>query len=250
MVRKSRFRTVLRFGRPLWLRPWTRAGRNCLSAWPLPTATACPPRTSVAVTVMDNGVEVAGAPEEAVTTASPGGDGVAVEADGERTDIHDPGGCGRTGQRECSVRPALRPDKLPDNQRRARFFQPRDSIFSPGPLRRGTPGSSTAKPMVGYDYGDYAEFNNDRTAVTISLTDGGPGDDDGLVNGVISDPSGLGSFDRTRPRPPPNRVSLRAPPSKNHPAVGAGDVFSLTWGIESRARKNKKAGPYSPAEEV
>jgi chitinase len=37
-----------------------------------------------------------------------------------------------------------------------------------------------------------ATFSNDRKSVTIHLVDGGPGDDDGVQNGVIVDPSGLG----------------------------------------------------------
>jgi len=44
-----------------------------------------------------------------------------------------------------------------------------------------------------YDYSDYAEFNADRDQVTLTLVDGGIGDDDGVANGVIVDPSGLGS---------------------------------------------------------
>jgi hypothetical protein len=43
-----------------------------------------------------------------------------------------------------------------------------------------------------YDYGDYAELNADRDQVTLTLVDGGIGDDDGVANGVILDPSGLG----------------------------------------------------------
>jgi hypothetical protein len=44
-----------------------------------------------------------------------------------------------------------------------------------------------------YDYGDYVELNADRDQVTLTLVDGGIGDDDGVANGVILDPSGLGS---------------------------------------------------------
>lgn len=44
-----------------------------------------------------------------------------------------------------------------------------------------------------YDYSSYAEFNTDRDQVTLTLVDGGMGDDDGVANGVIIDPSGLGS---------------------------------------------------------
>ncbi len=39
--------------------------------------------------------------------------------------------------------------------------------------------------------GDGAEFNADRTVVTLTLTDGGPYDDDGVANGMVKDPSGL-----------------------------------------------------------
>ena len=35
-------------------------------------------------------------------------------------------------------------------------------------------------------------FSGDRKSITIYLVDGGPGDDDGVQNGVIVDPSGLG----------------------------------------------------------
>jgi hypothetical protein len=40
--------------------------------------------------------------------------------------------------------------------------------------------------------GDGAEFNADRTQVTIYVTDGGAYDDDGIVNQKVSDPSGVG----------------------------------------------------------
>jgi hypothetical protein len=38
-----------------------------------------------------------------------------------------------------------------------------------------------------------AVFSEDRTSVTFSIEDGGPGDDDGVRNGIIVDPSGLGA---------------------------------------------------------
>jgi hypothetical protein len=43
------------------------------------------------------------------------------------------------------------------------------------------------------DYSAHAVFSADRTRVTLTLVDGGIGDDDGVANGVIVDPSGLGS---------------------------------------------------------
>lgn len=42
------------------------------------------------------------------------------------------------------------------------------------------------------DYSGNAQFNGTRDEVTITLVDGGVGDDDGVANGVIVDPSGLG----------------------------------------------------------
>jgi hypothetical protein len=42
-------------------------------------------------------------------------------------------------------------------------------------------------------FGANAVFSADRRSVVLTLTDGGQGDEDGLANGVILDPSGLGS---------------------------------------------------------
>jgi hypothetical protein len=42
------------------------------------------------------------------------------------------------------------------------------------------------------DYSLHAQFNTPRDMVTITLTDGGTGDDDEMVNSMIVDPAGLG----------------------------------------------------------
>lgn len=42
------------------------------------------------------------------------------------------------------------------------------------------------------DYSSHAVFSEDRTRITIELVDGGIGDADGVVNGIIIDSSGLG----------------------------------------------------------
>jgi hypothetical protein len=42
-----------------------------------------------------------------------------------------------------------------------------------------------------YDFSKYAKFASDRRSVTLTLTDGGPGDADGVANGVIIDPAGI-----------------------------------------------------------
>jgi hypothetical protein len=42
------------------------------------------------------------------------------------------------------------------------------------------------------DYSDHVTFGDKRKSVILELTDGGDGDADGVANGVIVDPSGVG----------------------------------------------------------
>ena len=42
------------------------------------------------------------------------------------------------------------------------------------------------------DFSDYTEIGQDRRSVTLILEDGGVGDADGVANGIIVDPFGLG----------------------------------------------------------
>ena len=50
-----------------------------------------------------------------------------------------------------------------------------------------------------YDFTSNVEFNPDRDQVTLTLVDGGAGDDDGLPNSVIVDPSGPGTPSDEKP---------------------------------------------------
>jgi hypothetical protein len=43
------------------------------------------------------------------------------------------------------------------------------------------------------DFSDYVQFSPNRKSVTLTLTDGGLGDADGIANGIIVDPSGIGT---------------------------------------------------------
>ena len=61
------------------------------------------------------------------------------------------------------------------------------------------------------NYSSHAVFASDRLSVTLTLTDGGSGDADGAVNGVIVDPSGMS-------------VAASNPPSSD------GDHFEEIWG--------------------
>jgi len=67
------------------------------------------------------------------------------------------------------------------------------TIYLPDPAPDGYKWYKYGPTKGWYDYSDHAVFNIDRTQVTLTLTDGGIGDDDSVVNGMISDPSGLGT---------------------------------------------------------
>ena len=68
------------------------------------------------------------------------------------------------------------------------------TVFLPAPAPPGHRWFKYNDRQGWYDYSDHAVFNADRTQVTLTLTDGGIGDDDGIANGVIKDPSGLGTI--------------------------------------------------------
>jgi hypothetical protein len=56
-----------------------------------------------------------------------------------------------------------------------------------------------------YDFSAHATFARDRRSVTLTLTDGGPGDADGIANGVIVDPAGIGLGGMKEAAPAPRR---------------------------------------------
>jgi hypothetical protein len=67
------------------------------------------------------------------------------------------------------------------------------TIFLPSPAPDGY-GWYKYNDSAGWmDYNGNAAFNPARDQVTLTLEDGGTGDDDGVVNSVIVDPSGLGT---------------------------------------------------------
>jgi fibronectin type 3 domain-containing protein len=61
-----------------------------------------------------------------------------------------------------------------------------------------------------YDFSAYAKFASDRRSVTLTLTDGGPGDADGVANGVIIDPAGIVEAEEEVPAVayPPSSTSI------------------------------------------
>ena len=66
------------------------------------------------------------------------------------------------------------------------------TIFLPEPMPRGYKWYKYSQSQGWYDYSANVASNSDRTQLSITLVDGGRGDDDGQQNGIIADPSGLG----------------------------------------------------------
>ncbi len=67
------------------------------------------------------------------------------------------------------------------------------TIFLPSPAPDGYGWYKYTDAAGWIDYNGNAAFNASRDQVTLTLEDGGTGDDDRVANGVIVDPSGLGT---------------------------------------------------------
>lgn len=79
------------------------------------------------------------------------------------------------------------------------------------------------------DYSDYVTFNDNRA--TVRLVDGGVGDQDGVVNGVIVDPSGPRTMpvaDVPAPQPAPTPPAP-TPPVSNPASGDGGGGGALHW---------------------
>ncbi|GAB6097944.1 hypothetical protein JCM14469_41980 [Desulfatiferula olefinivorans] len=67
-------------------------------------------------------------------------------------------------------------------------------IIFPEPVPSGFSWVKYSEKDGWTDYSDHAVFSENRDRVTITLVDGGIGDDDGVANGIIHDPSGVGNL--------------------------------------------------------
>ncbi len=67
------------------------------------------------------------------------------------------------------------------------------TIFLPEPVPEGYKWYKYSPDLGWYDYSANVSLNTERTQLALTLVDGGTGDDDGEQNGIIEDPSGLGS---------------------------------------------------------
>jgi hypothetical protein len=146
----------------------------------------------VSVTVSDNGI--IGFPADVLTTKTLAGEPFGIREDN-----------GGSFTRLSFVDPASVP---------ATFGKPNNLLYGlvEMEIRVSAPGATTTVTIFlpspapdGYgwykynntagwiDYNGNAAFNASRDQVTLTLEDGGTGDDDNWVNGIIVDPSGLGT---------------------------------------------------------
>ncbi len=66
------------------------------------------------------------------------------------------------------------------------------TVFLPEAVPEGYKWYKYSPALGWYDYSASVSLNSERNQLSITLTDGGTGDDDGEQNGIIVDPSGLG----------------------------------------------------------
>jgi hypothetical protein len=146
----------------------------------------------VSVTVNDNGIT--GFPADVLTTRTLAGEPFGIREDN-----------GGSFTRLTFIDPSTMPASfgMPDNliyglvEMEVRVAAPGApttvTIFLPSPAPDGY-GWYKYNDTAGWtDYNGNASFNPARDQVTLTLEDGGKGDDDGVANGVIVDPSGLGT---------------------------------------------------------
>jgi len=146
----------------------------------------------VSVTVSDN--TISGFPADVITFSSATGKDMGIKAGT---------GCHITSLQALSSDTIGDSEDKPDNltygliEMEITVDTPGDTVEVTIYLAEAAPEDYTCfKYLTGSGWVDFsanAIFNQDRDQVTLTLTDGGDGDDDGSVNGVIIDPLGFGT---------------------------------------------------------
>ncbi len=148
--------------------------------------------SQVSVTIYDNGIT--GFPADVLTMRTLAGEPFGIRENN-----------GGAFTRVSFIDPATMPASfgMPDNliyglvEMEVRVSAPGATttvtIFLPSPAPDGYGWYKYTDTAGWTDYNGNAAFNPARDQVTLTLEDGGTGDDDGVANGVIVDPSGLGT---------------------------------------------------------
>ena len=145
----------------------------------------------ITVTVTDNGI--IGFPADVVTLQASTGEnyGMKVDNGGAVTGL-------QTLDPSTIADSSNRPDDLPygliDLQAKTDITggTMKVTIYLPSPTQAGYKWFKYSPTSGWYDFSGNAAFNADSTQATLTLTDGGAGDDDGIANGVIINSTGLG----------------------------------------------------------
>ena len=157
----------------------------------------------VSVTIDDNGIT--GFPEDVVTTTSSTDKsiGIKVDSGGDLVslEIIDPSTISDTSDRPEDLMYGLIDMQIKCHDVGGTALV---TIYLPDPAPDGYKWYKYGPTKGWYDYSNYAAFNLDRTQVTLTLTDGGTGDDDDVGDGMIVDPSGLGVVSTPSPTPQPS----------------------------------------------
>ena len=146
---------------------------------------------TVVIHISDNGIT--GFPNDVLPLTTPTGEqiGIKVVAGGSCTSLIaiDPASIPHSVDKPASfmfglINIKLKPD-TPGGEARV-------TIYFSHPVPEGYQWYKYSSNRGWTDYSAHAVFNVDRDEITLTLIDGGQGDDDGVANGVIVDPSGLG----------------------------------------------------------
>ena len=148
--------------------------------------------SNVSITVDDNGIT--GFPADVLTFETFSGElmGIKVESGGNITSLYtvDPNSISDTAGKPENLILGLIDLEIKADAPGATAIV---TIYLPRqvPVDYGWYQYSSTEGWI--DYSEGAEYNLLRDAVTLTLTDGGSGDDDGVANGFIVDPSGPGT---------------------------------------------------------
>jgi len=146
----------------------------------------------VSVTVSDNGIT--GFPADVLTVMSATGRPLGIRVDGggnlTRLGVVDPTTIPPTSDKPESLIHGLLNIQLRVGTPGATATV---TVYLPAPAPDGYRWYKYGTAEGWIDYGAHAVFNPARDQVILTLIDGAVGDDDGVANGVIADPSGLGA---------------------------------------------------------
>jgi hypothetical protein len=156
----------------------------------------------VSVTINDNGIT--GFPDDVVTMTSSTGESIGIKKDSGGNCVSlsavDPSTITNTTNRPENliyglINIQIRTDTVGGTVKLI--------FYLPTPAPDGYKWFKYGPNKGWYAYSDHAVFNATRDQVTLTLIDGGAGDDDGIANRIIADPSGLGTASSISPSAPP-----------------------------------------------